>query len=582
MTSGWRGICCARRGGSGGSGSATPSATQRAMPRDTAAAAPPAEGIHEWAGEGEKTHPGVSLGKFILDHLRRRAEEDAVPAQVEAATGAELSFPDLLELSLRAAGGWRALGVGAGHTLTVFSRNSEMLFPAVLGAIFEGVTLSGVSPTSTEGELRHCLSLVQPQAVICDTANADMARRVFPTTCRVLVQDAEPSPGASGTLDEVFRAPALPFDPVSYQPADVGDVHEHVAAIFFSSGTTGLPKAIESSNYAMLMSTMDCSSAFRCVPGERLLCTSLMSWVTGPGLLMAATVAGTTRVCDTFTGAAALLASLRRHQINCWFTAPPLLLLVAELARSEALPGPPCPSLRAVVVGGTAMPAAMEEAAARTMHCDVHQTYAASEFLIVSISRKPLRPGSTGRIVPSVRVRLVDVDTGADIRAPGVSGELRVLSPSIMKGYKNNAEATAEAFDEHGYFRSGDLAFLDRDGYLFIVGRLKELMKYNGQKMAPAELEAVLREHPGVAQACVVGRPHPVAGDVPAACVVRRPGQSVTEEELQQFVADRLSRHKRLRGGVVFRDMIPKTSNGKVARRDIVPLFDGHPMQALD
>ncbi|XP_026291438.1 luciferin 4-monooxygenase-like [Frankliniella occidentalis] len=551
---------------------------------------PSDSGVFVWSGEAGRTHPAVSLGAFVLDHLRRHAKEADFPAQIDAATGNEMSFPTILELSVQSAESWRASGLGVGKTLVVFARNSEMLFPAVLGAVFQGVTLSGISPTASEGELRHCLALLRPDAILCDPPNVNLARRVMAEAgvvaegCLLLVQSEEAAEGAR-TLGDVMRlVDATAVDVASYRPADVGDFREHVAAVFFSSGTTGMPKGVMLSNFGMLMSTQDCVMAFRCVRGERILCTSLMSWVTGIGLLVASSLAGSTRVCDTFTSPPALLASLRRYECNCWFTAPPLMMLVAEAVRAEGkdLTRPPCPKLRAVVVGGTALPAPMEEALARVMHCDIHQTYASTETLVLSAGSKPLRAGSTGKLVPGVRVRFVDIDTGVDIRTPGVPGELRIDSPSTMKGYKDNAEETAQAFDEHGYFCSGDIAYLDADGYLYIVGRLKELLKYHGDKVAPAEVEAVLREHPGVAEACVVGRPDPLAGDVPSAVVVRRPGHNVTEQELQQLVADRLSNTKRLRGGVVFIEQIPKTSNGKVARRNVMQYLDGHPMQELD
>ncbi|XP_034251498.1 probable 4-coumarate--CoA ligase 5 [Thrips palmi] len=538
-------------------------------------------------------HPGVSVGAYLLDLLKQHAREADFPAQVEASTGKSMSFATLLELSVRAAEGWRALGLASGSTLAVFCRNSEMLFPAVLGAILQGVAVSGIVPTCSEEDLESRLAKLSPDAILCDSSNADLAARVgarvAPQSCFTVATDGD-SGDSTRTLQDVFLAAGAP-DVGTYSAADVGDLHDHVAAIYFSSGTTAQPKNIVISNYGLLTGVLYSNLALRCVRGERLLCTSLMSWVSGLGLLLSCTATATTRVCDTFTTPGALLASLRRHQANCWFTAAPLLLMVVEAVRAEAkaeakeaqTQAAPCPSLRAVVAGGTTLAAEVEQMAARVLHCDIQQAYASTECLTITAGRKPLRPGSVGKAVPGVRLRIVDVDSGLDIETPGVPGEFRVHTPAIMKGYKDRPVASAVSFDEQRYFRTGDFGYRDQDGYVFILGRVKELLNCNGVKVAPGEFEAVLRSHPAVAEACVIGRPHATLGDVPAACVVLRPGCSVTEAELKQQVAGRLPRlqsskagSKGHRGGLLllFVERIPKTPNGKVAARDVAALFD--------
>lgn len=522
-------------------------------------------------------HPGVSVGAYTLAQLQQHAAQADFPAQVDAATGKSLSFAALLQLSVRAAEGWHALGLRAGSTLAVFCRHNEMLYPAVLGAVLQGVAVSGIIPDFAEEDLEFRLATVVPDAILCESSNADLAARVAARVApKSLLVVADGVAGhAARTLDELFQAAVAP-DVSAFRAADVGDLHDHVAAVYFTSGTTGKPKTIVISNYGILTGVLYSSLAFRCVRGERLLCSSLMSWVSGLGLLLSCTAMGTTRICDTFTTPAALLASLRRHEAHCWFTAPPLLRMVAVAVRAEGegVGSAPCPSLRAVVAGGTALAAEEEQRVAEVLRCDIHQAYASTECLTITASQKPLRPGSVGKLVPGVRLRVVDVDSGEDIQTVGVPGELRVHTPAIMKGYKDRPVASAVCFDEQRYFRTGDFGYRDRDGYVFILGRVKDLLNVNGVKVAPGELEAVLRSHPAVADVCVIGRPHPTLGDVPAACVVLRPGCVATEEELKQHVADRVQSGKRLRGGVLFAHRIPMTPHNKVAARDVAALFD--------
>ena len=178
-----------------------------------------------------------------------------------------------------------------------------------------------------------------------------------------------------------------------------------------------------------------------------------------------------------------------------------------------------------------------------------------------------IKPGSSGVTVPNTESLIVD-DEG---RALGVDevGQLLVRGPQVMAGYLNNPAATAETVDADGWLHTGDLARIDADGHLFIVGRVKELIKYNGFQVAPAELEAVLLEHPDVADAAVIGVPDVQVGEIPTAFVVVRPaGPSDSARTLIDYVAGRVATYKRIRR-VEFVDEIPKSAAGKILRREL-------------
>ena len=174
--------------------------------------------------------------------------------------------------------------------------------------------------------------------------------------------------------------------------------------------------------------------------------------------------------------------------------------------------------------------------------------------------------GSAGRLLGGTEARIVDPDGGGDL-GPGRTGELWLRGPQVMRGYRNQPEATARTIDPDGWLRTGDLCYLDADGYLFVVDRLKELIKYKGAQVAPAELEQLLCAHPAVADAAVVPRPDPEAGEVPVAYVARR--AEVGGEELQAWVAERVAPYKRVRD-VRFVDQVPRSPTGKLLRRTLV------------
>lgn len=177
---------------------------------------------------------------------------------------------------------------------------------------------------------------------------------------------------------------------------------------------------------------------------------------------------------------------------------------------------------------------------------------------------------SVGEPMPNTQAKVVDLsDPTRTGLGPNKVGELLVRGPQIMRGYHNRKEATEEMLLEDGWLRTGDMAYYDENNHFYITDRLKELIKVKGFQVPPAELEELLRDHPKVADAAVIGIPHPVNGEVPRAFVVAKNGTPVTEKELQEFVAGKVASYKRLDGGVEFMDAIPKSATGKILRREL-------------
>jgi acyl-CoA synthetase (AMP-forming)/AMP-acid ligase II len=176
------------------------------------------------------------------------------------------------------------------------------------------------------------------------------------------------------------------------------------------------------------------------------------------------------------------------------------------------------------------------------------------------------RPASAGRCVPNIECRVVDVGSGAEL-GPNEQGEIQVRGPIVMKGYLNRPDATAATIDADGWLRTGDIGYVDEEGYFYIVDRAKELIKYKGLQVAPAELEAILLAHPAVADGAVIGIPDEEAGEVPKAFVVTK--AEVTAEQLMAYIAERVAPHKKVRA-VEFVEQIPKSLTGKILRRVLI------------
>jgi acyl-CoA synthetase (AMP-forming)/AMP-acid ligase II len=246
------------------------------------------------------------------------------------------------------------------------------------------------------------------------------------------------------------------------------------------------------------------------------------------------------------------------------------------MANSPQLDERDTSSLKMVISGAAPLDADLLERAEERIGAPIRQGYGLTEVSPVShksrladVAETP--PGSVGPLIPNTEARLVDPETGEDV-PEGEEGEIWIRGPQVMKGYLNNPEATAATITEDGWLRSGDIGRRDGNGYFFIVDRLKELIKYHGYQVPPAELEAVLVSHPKVKDAGVIGVPTVDGDELPKACVVAEDG--LEADELMAYVAERVAPYKRIRE-IEFVDEIPKSASGKILRRMLREQYAG-------
>jgi len=200
-------------------------------------------------------------------------------------------------------------------------------------------------------------------------------------------------------------------------------------------------------------------------------------------------------------------------------------------------------------------------------HVEIKQAYGMTEFSPVThiAPKATIVPGSVGKLIPNMLAKIVNHDSGKEVGV-GETGELWLKGPNEMRGYLNNPSATAATIDKDGFYHTGDVVYVDADGNYFVVDRVKELIKYKGLQIAPAELEGLLLSHPDVIDVAVAGKPDLEGGEVPVAFIVRR-HKDVTEKDIAAWVEKKVAPHKKLRGGVIFVEAVPKTPSGKIVRR---------------
>jgi acyl-CoA synthetase (AMP-forming)/AMP-acid ligase II len=303
-------------------------------------------------------------------------------------------------------------------------------------------------------------------------------------------------------------------------------------------------------------------------PGERLIAVLPFFHIYGLTVLMNVGLSsGATVVTMPRFDLEQFLTVLQDQKITRAYVAPPIVLALAKHPLVDKFD---LSTLTGILSGAAPLDADLADACANRLGCDVKQGYGMTELSPVSHAMPDgvaMPAGSVGVALPNTESRLVAVETGEDAAA-GEPGELWVRGPQVMRGYLNNDEATAATIDSDGWLHTGDVAVVDEQGAFYIVDRVKELIKYKGYQVAPAELEALLLGHPKIADAAVIGVQDEEGGEIPKAFVVVVSGQEITAEEVMAHVEAHVAPHKKVRA-VEFIDAIPKSASGKILRKDL-------------
>ena len=476
------------------------------------------------------------------------------------------TFRQLEEYSGRLAGALASFGVRRGEHVALLAPNCAEFVIAFYGILKAGAIVTTINSGYREREIAHQLNDSGAEVVI---VHADLkpvlesAREEAPGLRRVV--PIEPAALPSSFWDAIDRAPAAP-------PAPVVRPDEDVAALPYSSGTTGLSKGVmlTHANLVSNVEQMVGREGEESVPREDdvILVHLPLFHIYGMNVLMNPAVAvGATQVMMGRFDMDRFLNLISRRRVTQLFTVPPVGLGVTQYA---GVSDHDLTSLRVGFFGAAPMSAELQLRVEEALGCTIIQGYGMTETSPLAnsdfLEPERIRRGSVGPAAPDTEERVVDVETGTRVLPVGEVGELMIRGPQVMRGYYDNAGATAETLTEDGWLHTGDIARMDADGYVWILDRKKELIKYKGFQVPPAELEGLMLEHPAVTDVAVIGRPDVEAGEIPKAFVVPRIGVEVDEDALVRFVAGRVATFKQVRE-VEFVGSIPKSPSGKILRR---------------
>ncbi|PIN01428.1 Acyl-CoA synthetase [Handroanthus impetiginosus] len=517
------------------------------------------------------SEPFLDVVSFIFSQ-----KHNGIHALIDSSSGLSISYSKLFSLVKSMASGLHRMGVKQGDVILILLPNS-VCFPVIfLAALSVGAIATTMNPLSSLSEIKKQFS----------DSNASLAFSVLGKVDE-LVSILE------GCLvvgvPEVFDLNYVPNDGSVFHKLISSDpnmaprpmiMQRDTAAILYSSGTTGRPKGvmITHGNFIAMMELFVRSEAslydfpsnasvyLAVVPMFHVYGLSLFAM----GLLSLGSTVVTMKKFDIDE----MVRAIERYGVTHLHAVPPLLVALTKRAKKDNRSS--FRSLKQVSCGAAPLSEkSINEFIEMFPDVDFIQGYGMTETTALGTrgynSNKVHKYSSAGLLSPNVQAKVVDWATGSSL-PPGSIGELWLRTPGNMKGYLNNTDATTAALDKDGWLHTGDIVYFDKEGYLYVIDRLKEVIKYKGFQVAPADLEAVLMAHPDVLDAAVIGEMEEEAGEIPVAFVVPKDGSSVSQQALMDYVAKQVAPYKKVRR-VYYCASIPRSAAGKILRRELKSLF---------
>ncbi len=497
----------------------------------------------------------MNLAQFLIDTAARIPDHPAIRF-----AGDVLTYGGMNQRVDALAHGLKRLGIRPKDVCILMMPSSPNWTLVYYALAKMGALVVPVNPLYRQGELSHIFRdsgarafvghvdyLKEPSLVINSTPNIE-----------ILIAEGENLPAGFHSLKELFNE-AGEFEVSATHPDDP-------FAVIYTSGTTGLPKGAVLTHHSLRSDAIAVTKLRYTEPHDIVLSVLPLFHIYGMthSLNISVYLGLTIRMWEHFI-AEEVFAAIEEEQSTILYAVPTMINRLVELAKSTP---PKRSSLRFCISGGASLPVEILHRFERSFNATIYESYGLTECSPTCVENpygRPTRPGSIGLPIPGFQARIVD-DNDKDVQQ-GEVGELILRGPGVMKEYLNQPEATAKTL-RGGWLHTGDLARMDKDGYIYIVDRKKEMIIRGGYNVYPREIEEVLYKHPDVLEGAVIGVPHADLGEEVAAAVVLRPGVKTSPDELRQYVKDRVAPYKYPRI-IKFVSELPKTSTGKILKREI-------------
>ncbi|KAI4314542.1 hypothetical protein L6164_027440 [Bauhinia variegata] len=506
--------------------------------------------------------PFLDTVSFIFSHRHNGAS-----ALIDSSTGHSISYPELFSMVKSMAFGLHEMGISQGDVVLLLIPNSIYYSVVLLGVLYLGAIVTPLNPLSSVSEIRKHIA-------DCDVSLAftvpEQVKKLQPSGIPIIEVPENMKDLKHVCFSSFFNLISGSFDLLSRPVIK----QEDTAAIMYSSGTTGVSKGVVLT-HKNLISMVQLFVRFEASQHEYsssknvFLAVLPMFHIYGLSLFAIGLLSlGSTVIVLRKFDINEVIKAIDKYKVTHFPVVPPILTALTKRLKGSS--GSNLQSLIQVSCGAAPLSRKIIEGFVQTLpHVDFIQGYGMTESTAVGTrgfnTEKFRNYSSIGLLAPNMEAKVVDWNTGSSM-PPGSSGELWLRGPAIMRGYLNNELATLSTIDKDGWLRTGDVVYFDQDGYLYISDRLKDIIKYKGFQIAPADLEDVLMWHPEVVDAAVAGVMDEESGEIPVAFVVRKIGSVLSHEAIMDYVAEQVAPHKKIRK-VVFTDSIPRSAAGKILRR---------------
>ncbi|KAK8584931.1 hypothetical protein V6N13_138874 [Hibiscus sabdariffa] len=508
----------------------------------------------------------LPLHSYCFEDLSNVASR---PCLINGTTGQVYTYAEVELSARRVASGLNKLGIQQHQVIMLLLPNAPEFVLSFLGASFLGAIATTANPFFTPAEVSKQAKASNVRLIITQAVYVDKVKE-FAQDNDVKVICIDSAPDGFLHFSELIQADENDLPQVDIAPDDI-------VALPYSSGTTGLPKGVMLTHKGLI------TSVAQQVDGENpnlyfhtedvILCTLPMFHVYALNSIM---------LCGLRAGAALLIMQkfeiglllelIQKYKVTIAPMVPPIVLAIAKSSETDKYD---LSSVRIVKSGAAPLGKELEDAVRAKFPCaKLGQGYGMTEAgpvlaMCLGFAKEPfeIKSGACGTVVRNAEMKIVDPDTGSSLPR-NQAGEICIRGDQIMKGYLNDPEATARTIDKDGWLHTGDIGYIDDDDELFIVDRLKELIKYKGFQVAPAELEAMLIAHSDITDAAVVGMNDVAAGEVPVAFVVKSDKSEISEDEIKQYISKQVVFYKRI-SRVFFIKAIPKAPSGKILRKEL-------------
>ncbi|KAJ7568667.1 hypothetical protein O6H91_01G043000 [Diphasiastrum complanatum] len=504
----------------------------------------------------------LSLPQYVLQKASQFSEKSSI---IDSKTGTKFSYAEVEATSRRVAAGLVKLGIQKGDVVMLLLPNCPQFVPLFLGVAVRGAIATTANPLYTQQEIGKQARASQTKLVITQSAHVDKLSDIAAKGVTVLTTDQAPE--GYQHVSVLTEANENDWPEEDMDPDDI-------VALPYSSGTTGLPKGVMLSHKNLVISIAQQMEGenpnLYIAPEDVVLCVLPLYHMYSLYMFLCSLRVGATLVIMEKYEIGKLLEVCQNHRVTITPFVPPIVLAIAK---NPIVSNYDMSSIRMVMSAAAPLGKELEYSLkARLPNAIVAQLYGMTEagpLLAMSLAYAknpfPVKPGSCGTIVRNAEAKIVSPETGVSLPHNQL-GEICIRGSQIMKGYLNDPESTALMVDKYGWLHTGDVGYIDEDEEVFIVDRIKEIIRFKGFQVPPAELEAILVSHPSIADAAVVPQKDDVAGEVPIAFVVRL--SEVSEDEIKEFVAKQVVFYKRLHQ-VFFTEAIPKSPSGKILRKDL-------------